>query len=219
MTRILKTLGLAVMATLALSAVTAATASAQTEGMIKANENVTLTGSEITEAGAPNAFTAYGGTIECTDHYTGHNTLTTAQTQAGSKHQLLTSGEKSVTVTPHYTNCNLPVDRKGCDYDFYDFTTVSAGTYSFKTDIVCPTGVAGIQIGTICPTTVPPQKGLTGAHATNEAGGHIRIKGVIKGITANNTCLGHTKTAELHTNVTIIGLNSIGKQIEVSISD
>ncbi len=221
MTRTLKTLGLAVMATLALSAVAAATASAQTEGMITAKENVTLTGSEITEAGAPNALTAFGGTIECVDHYTGHKTLTRAQTEAGSKHQLLVSGEKSVTITPHYTNCAQPVDTKGCDYDFDDFTTVGTPppvTYSFTIDIVCPTGVAGIQIGTICPTIVPPQPGLTGSHATNGAGGVIIIKGTIK-ITATNPCLGHTETAELHTNVSVKGLNSKGKQIEVSLSD
>ncbi len=222
MTRTLKTLGLAVMATLALSAVAAATASAQTEGMITAKENVTLTGSEITEAGAPNAFTAFGGTVECTDHYTGHKTLTTAQTESGSKHQLLVSGEKSVTITPHYTNCsNPPVEMTGCDYDFDDFTTVGTPppvTYSFTVNIVCPKGVAGIHIGTFCSVTVPPQTGLTGAHATNGAGGVIIIKGTIKNITATS-CLGHTATAELHTNVSVKGLNSKGKQIEVSLSD
>ena len=249
MIRNLKTLGLALMAILALGAVAASTASAQTLGKITSPGNVTLTGEDTgTKA---NSFTVFGRGVECPGStYTGHKVLTHAETTAGKTHELLPSGSTEVTVTPHYkqtsggtANCDIEpgglsatVTMNGCDYRFYDFTTVVTAshpehTYGFLTDIVCPTG-KDIEVHAYighghafqaCKTTVQPQTGLHGGTATTTTGAadDIDLTGTITGIKATQSggC-GHAETTEgiYHLDVTVKGHNAAKEPVGVTIT-
>jgi hypothetical protein len=168
MTRNLKILGLALMATFALGAVAASVASAQTQGKLTSTGPVTLTGIETSGAGE-NALTTFSGSVECPGStYTGHLVTTEFQTtngkleliehkKAGIGKNMLPSGSTTATITPHYKevnkegkpNCAGPlgtkstIDMNGCDYVIHLGETTgdqSKGpTYGATLDIVCPT--------------------------------------------------------------------------------
>jgi hypothetical protein len=143
MTPNLKTLGLALMAILALGAVPASVASAQEQGKLTSTGPVTLTGTETGGVGL-NTLTAFNATIACPGSiYTGHLVTTHKQTEenptkktlehknAGIGVDMLPSGSTAVTITPHYKevngegkpNCDglfpgtkSTIDMNGCDY-------------------------------------------------------------------------------------------------------
>lgn len=242
MARNLKPLGLVLAAVLALSATTAATASAQTNGELTTDStSVALVGKETGGTGS-NAFTAFGGKMECPGTtYTGHKVLTAAQTEEGVKHTAIPVGASSITVTPHYVNCTIysgasvfpsTVDMNGCDYEFHiGETNVSkAETYKIKTTVVCPTA-KHIQITyfsssthafRVCTVTITHDpKGYDGLHATDTTNGKIDIAGTIEGIKADRSGLCGTLTDEKaiwHTDVEVEGRNEAGAATDVGIS-
>ena len=106
MIRNLKTLGLAVMAMFALTAVAAS--AAQAIEFHSEIENTTITAS--TEAGSNSVFDAAGASISCASGtFTGSQVAKTSPT---------------LTVTPAYSGCtflevlNVPVNMNGCQYTF-----------------------------------------------------------------------------------------------------
>jgi hypothetical protein len=145
MIRNLKILGLGLVAVFALSAVTASAASAQV-GTITSTGPVTLTGTQ-TGAKNENSLTAFGGVVTCANaKYTGHKTLTEAQTISGLKHEAVPNDTSKVTITPHYGSCittqagiEFPttVDMNSCDFHFDLGVTIAANKYKVKAAEEC----------------------------------------------------------------------------------
>lgn len=206
MIRNFKTLGLALVAMFALSAVVASAASAQNpeQGVLTSDGPVTLIGEETGPAGS-NVLTAFGFKTECPGStYTGHKHLETP-------HKPIPNGARDVTLTPHYKqaphNCksvvgglNLPttIDMNGCDYDLHIGKTTPAGnkehTYGAKIDVTCPAGkeiTVTVWTNTtqetegitpMCVLHVKEQLGLTGAHVKDTTNGTLDINGTVVGI-------------------------------------
>lgn len=217
MHRNLKTLGMALAAILAIGAVGASGAAAQ-EGMLTSDGPVTLTGVEA--EGGLNAYTAFGGQIECPGSTgTGHKV-------GATPHEFIESGATAITLTAQLANCEASggeartVDANGCDAVVRDAVTAGEGegTYTGVGDLVCPANEE-IQItGGSCTISIPPQTGLTGLHATNEAGGKIRISGTIHSITATACGFLHTSEAQQHVDLVISGHNELGEATGIEIS-
>jgi hypothetical protein len=175
----LRTLSVVLAAVFAFSAVTASGALAQEGKITSANgEKFTLTGTQV--AGNNNAFTgAFGVEIgRPGSSVTGH-------VRNMTPHNFLSDGATSVTITPTYLNCinqdgdPLAVDMNGCDYGFYDATTVASDTYSLKAEIECPGKNKILVTGGICSLEVGTQTDLAGLHVKNEAG-DLRVSGAVK---------------------------------------
>jgi hypothetical protein len=245
MTRFLKTLGVAFFAALALSAVVASAASAQTNGKLTSTGPVTLHGTQTgTYGSGANAMTTFGNVVECEKaFYTGHKYNVTP-------HTLIPSGESTFTVTPHYGVCTTlssgirfttTVDMNGCDYDFHLLETTPAGTshtYGVRTFVTCPVGkhiqltqfssAANHTAGTsFCTTTIEENPaGYLGLHATDTTNGTIDISGTIKGIkkhrhspTGSFLCpTATTEVGELHLDIAVTGKNASGQTTAISLS-
>src|SRR6187397_2094400 len=247
MIRNLKVLGLALMALFAMSAVVASAASAETEGHLTSVGGVGLTLTGEDTGVAQNRFTIGTDFVECPGStYTGHEVTTPTQTAGGLKHQFLNSGTTEVTVTPHYKqtqtggtpNCDataglsVTIAMNGCDYRLYDLTTTGgvAGTYGFKTDLVCPTGkVTEVKIYSghghtveVCHENITPGTGFTGGHATNGSGGHINLSGTITGFVIHKSGLcgaEEVKNGSWDLDVTVKAHDTLGNNVGISISD
>jgi hypothetical protein len=218
MTRNLKTLGLALMAILALCAVVASAASAQTLGKITSDGPVTLTATQgTTGTGAyttgKNFFKSFGSEINCTHTlYKGHKIDQTP-------HALIPSGATEVTITPTYTGCEVTGGRQatvtmnGCDFEFSDFTTTVNNTpneYTFDARLDCAhTKKVEVHVyseshdkaegSELCTLTMSDtsgaatvNQGLTGTLATSDPNNDdVGLNGVFKGIhvTRHGLCL------------------------------
>jgi hypothetical protein len=208
MKRNVKSLGLALAAVFALSAVAVSTASGQTTGKITTAEPATLTGTEIGPA-EQNRLTAFGMSLECESIYAGHKYKTTP-------HTLVPNLAPGVTVTPHYTECRdveseavRTVDMNGCDYSITIGETTPANevhTYGATAWLECPPGKVVEVTGTPCAVEFAsqgPKHGLHVKHITNPTH-HLAIEGTVASLHA--TCVGGLLThnaAELHINVTV----------------
>jgi hypothetical protein len=217
MIRNLKTLGLALVAVFALSAVAASAASAQ-QGKFTSDGPVTLTGTE--NAAGPNAFTAFGLKVECPGStYTGHKYNQTPHVFIPN------NNSTTATITPHYkqvaangdANCratpgNFPVTvhMNGCDYVIHlGVTTEPPNTYGVLYDIVCPPNqeitLTAWTTDTLhttgdapfCVIHIPPQVNLAGGHVRDTTDGTLDLNGTVTGITATRT--NNTGAADTHT--------------------
>jgi hypothetical protein len=225
MTRNLKTLGLALVAVFALSAVVASAASAQ--GKITSDGPVTGTGTEIT----PNKLTALGRTVECPG-----STMTFHEYNV-TPHKPVPDDATTATATPHYKNCTVPgvgpatVIMNGCHYVFHiGGTTGVADQFSATIDIVCPAGkVIEVQAFSshpggikLCTTTVKAQTGLVGARATtNTASDDVVATGEVGGIHVeqHGLCGAKTETgAKFDLNLTIQGKNAAGGATGITVT-
>jgi hypothetical protein len=239
MIRNLKILGLALIAVFALTASATSMASAQ---KITSTGPVTLDG---TEDGI-NAFTGFGGKVECPGTVaTGHQTLTTKNTEEKRTHQLIQSGSSSFTLTLDLpTSCTVveggtahraTVTMNGCDFDIEVLAPVM-GAWPTQSTEVCPTGqdiaieiypFSGSELGgVICTITIKPQAANQGVHFLNgktpEGKWDITATGTYTGIEASRSgsgCASETKTnCELHVNLTIKGTNSLKEQTDATVS-
>jgi hypothetical protein len=247
MTCNLKTLGLALIAVFAMSAVAASTASAQ-QGTITSDGPVTLT---TTETGVnANYLKAFGLEIRCPGTtMKGHKVTTTP-------HVAIPSGATEVTLTPTFHNCfvvglNWPVTvtMNGCDFNMKVGETTpigTANTYGVSASLKCPPEVeVTVDIWTpgkhdLIPLPPPmcvihfgefENQNKTGPHLTDTTQGgtanDIDISGVFTGITATKTASAedpilcphaHTKTAELGIDATIKGDSAGGAATGVGLS-
>jgi hypothetical protein len=207
MTRNLKTVGLALVAVLALSAVAATDASAQ-QGKFTSDGPVTMT---ATETGVEQNFLeAFGLKIACPGTtYTGHKYTLESETGVPKTHPLIPSGVTTATVTPHYKeaaeNCTIKpgpfpgtIDMNGCDYVVHlGGRTVKVGTYTMTLDIVCPptktivitfwkTAADHTTVGKapFCELHIKPQTNLGGPtlHFTDPGNGHVDVTGAVEKI-------------------------------------
>jgi hypothetical protein len=160
MIRKFKTIGIAMVAVLALSAVVASAANAAN---FTASKYPTA-GTATSEAGNDD-FKTEAGSVECHAHF--HVAA-------------LTEPSKTVTVTPTYSGCkafgflNATVHMNGCDYIFY-----SEGG---RVDLNCPAGSGPIVItaGT-CEASIAGQANLTTVDLANSGSG-ISAQATVTGI-------------------------------------
>jgi hypothetical protein len=166
MNRKLKAFGLVLVAVFAMSALSAATASAE---LFHAGEHGTVIGENVGEE----VFTTNAGTVKCkTAKYTGTSTTNTPGSQI---------------VTPQYSSCtafgfvNTTIDVGTCQYRF----NTPVNTTSTVDIINC--GANGVVVTAFnCEVTIPNQSGLSHVVWENVAGTsphHIRANVTISGIT------------------------------------
>ena len=150
MTRKLKTLGVALFAVLALTAVSASAASAAE--FTAASYPTTGTGES---AKGNDVFTTEAGTVECKSHFAG----------------TLTAANSDLTVTPTYSDCVafgfVEATVTGCKYTFTAVSTTSANV-----DVVSPCTI----IASNCHVTVPNQGPLGSVAITNNAAGDVSVQ-------------------------------------------
>lgn len=216
MIRNLRILGVALVGAVALCAAAASSASAQ-PGVFTSDGPVTWTG---TETSGENKFEMFGIVVQCPGStYAGHKV-------AATPHAFIPNGATEVTITPKFVNCKVgknagDIEMHGCDFELWGpNTTVTAGTYTVMTDIVCPTGAEIIVEGGLCKVHVPAQVGLAGLFLTNTpTADDIDLVGSITNVTAES-CLGnHTEAAVFKADLTIKGHDSSGANTGVTITD
>jgi hypothetical protein len=233
MARNLKALGLALVVVFALCAVAASAASAQV-GKLTADGPVTLFG---TQTGEPtkNAFTMFGGDVTCEKAtYTAHKLKVTP-------HELIVSGESSMTIKPTYGLCvyrngpvvwRVTVDMNGCDYALHLETEKAANEYNTKTTIECPAGqhitmtvftteAEHLAGNSFCHFTITEKAaGYTGLIATK-----VDLNGTAENITADKKgsepilCVeSMTNTAKIDLDLTLEGKDKAGAATAISLS-
>ena len=216
MNRKLKALGLALVAVFALSAMSAATASAE---LFHAGAHGTVVGTNVGEE----VFTTTAGTVKCKSAtYTG----TSATNTPGSQ-----------TVKPVYKECtafgfvNTVIDPGTCEYRF----NTPVNTTSTVDIINC--GANGVVVTAFnCEVTIPNQTGLSHVVFSNVAGSspeHIQANVTISGITyiqhsksfpgCNEAGTNGVKTSLHHEGTyhgtnTIKAFNTAGTQVNLTVT-
>lgn len=148
MIRNLKTLGLALFAVLALTAVGASAASASA---FSADEYPVTVEGEQTNT---HTFTVQAGTTHCS---------------VAKFHGTAGAESSTLTITPTYTGCTLTplgsatVKMNGCDYMFHSgAATGNPDEFNSSVDIVCSgSNVIEVVVPFICTVKVGPQTGLS----------------------------------------------------------
>ncbi len=229
----LKALGLALVATFALSAMAASAASAQ-QGVLTSDGPVTL---DMFETGAgQNATTMFGEKIECAGTiYTGHQYNVTP-------HMPIPGPTTTITVTPHYNNANCTafpgptkatITMNGCDFVFHIGNTVAADRYALFADIVCPAGqkiekhvylAPNNEEASWCTYTIGPQAGLPGGRLTTTTNGaeDVDIVGAFKSIHVEKHGLcgaGTTNFGEWDVDLTVKGTGPGGMPTGITVTD
>ncbi len=160
MTRKIKTLGVALFAVLALTAVMASAASAASYTA----SSYPVTGTAISEVGN-DVFTTEGGTVECKSHF----------------HATLGGTSKDLTVEPTYSGCKafgfLSAEVTGCKYTFTE-PTGTAPNFTVQVHVI---GACTIKAST-CHVTVPVQGPLNHVGITNLATGDVSVKATVSNI-------------------------------------
>jgi len=179
--RTIKALGLAFIAVVAMSALSASAAQATPE-FTCSTYPCTATGSSLSGA---EKFTTEAGTVECDSHFLVEKYNATKED--------ITGPTSTVTVTPTYTNCkafgflSATVNVEGCDYVFHATEFVSAGDYKHHVDVVCPAGQSIKIVASTCKAEVGGQTGLTTAKTTNNAGGTVTVQPEVANISMTVT--------------------------------
>jgi hypothetical protein len=169
MTRKFKTLGVALFAVLALTAVMASAASAA---------NYTAGAYPTTGTGESalgnDTFTTEAGKVECKSHFS----------------STLAASSSTLTVTPKYTSCRAfgfleaTVNMNGCDYLFTTPTTPVADVSSANVDVNCsPAGNKIIITAATCKVEIGAQTPTGSVAITNDtAAGDVTVKANVTGI-------------------------------------
>jgi len=158
MIRNLKSLGIAFVAVLAMSAVVASAAQAVPSYTGSAYPT-TGTGSNLKGS---EKFTTAGGTVECNSHFEG---------------TLASPGGPTLTVTPSYSSCeafgflSADVHENGCTYVFHASSRIAEGHYSSTVDVSCPGSNKMVITAATCEVQVGSQTGLSSVTTKNEGTG------------------------------------------------
>ena len=158
MIRSFRTLGLALVAVFAMSAVVASAASAST--FHAAKYPVTLSGSQS----STHVFSASGTSVSCEK-----------ATFAGEA----SADSSAVTIHPSYSGCTAfgfvgaTVNTEECNYVFHSGATTNEAEqiYAGTTDITCPTGQSIKITASTCALEVKAQTGLSSVSLDNNANG------------------------------------------------
>jgi hypothetical protein len=237
MIRNLKVLGLALAAVFALSALTAAGASAQTLGKLTIASGTSAT-LDATESGQ-NALTAFGGKVECPgSKIFGHEFGTTP-------HVPVPAGVSKITLTPEWVGCfaedslgkhKATVTMTSCDFEAEVGETTGgvANTYGIKFGVKCSTAgdsididvyaFSGSELGGIqCTIKVKEQSGLVGAHLTTDTvSDDLTISGEVAGIHSERSgsgCATETTTlAKQDISATVKGTTAGGAEVGITVT-
>ena len=236
MIRRLEVLGLALVSVIAIGAVSAPHASAEF-GQFTADGNFTLTGSDELEVF--NTQITYeageGNGIRCKNaHYKGEARFTGGYIQSGSS---------SATITPTYGECAfgfiLPtkVTVNGCDCDLFIGGTVEAASYEAAIDFTCPftegtqnkiefhiylSKEAEAADEAFCTMSIEEQFHRTGATLSGSENGDLTLGGAAEEVemTREGPCgEGSSSSGEIRFAMTLLGVNEIEEETEVSLSD
>lgn len=237
MTRIVKTLGLAMVAIAAFGAAAPLAVAQEGQGVLttETGEAVTLSGSEVGKI-TP-VTTAFGSSTQCPESSgTGHKVGSTP-------HEPIPNGSTTFTMTVHVNqeNCfastpagDRPVTimTNGCDAVLQIGEEIEEGTYTASTELICPEGEVYESIvyndsehtETLCVLKVAPQTVASSGEVTN-ASGDLEVTGTATGIhvTRSGLCTldgkgTTTNEGEVHGGGTVQGFNAQGEQVGISIS-
>jgi hypothetical protein len=159
----LKSLGLALVAVLAMSAVVASAAQAVPQFTASAYP-ATVTGSNTKGA---ETFTIDGSSIQCDSHFVSHS---------------LNASSSTLIITPTYSGCeaygflNAAFNTGGCAYAFHATEQAAAGVYRHHTGIGCPTGKSMKIVAGTCEVEIKEQTGQTTVTTTNLSGGTLTVQ-------------------------------------------
>jgi hypothetical protein len=226
MTRKLKALGLALIATAALGALAASAAQAQPTFNAETELEWHPTGEPI-EIALIKGTLSSGGETTCSQ---GHGDPT--QTYKGSQTKL----RGTPTVSECHVNifgANLPttVTHNGCETEFHITKKLETGTYEGTSQLVCPEGVKGIEIHVFtdgahtqvrCTNTIKPQV-VSGILTHNEPTGDVKVTSNTALVNVTKTagsllqCGGANQTAQTHGDGTLTATNSNAEPVKVSI--
>ncbi len=202
--RNLKTLGVAFVAMLALTAVVAS--AAQASSFTAAEYPAKVTGEQL--AAGPNKLTLGSSSVTCsTGNYAG--------TLAGAS--------STLEVSLDYTGCKTSfeteatVDNNGCTYLFHSGASTGTDKFAATADLKCPAGQELTVTLGLCTVHIAPQNGLTGVTLTNNTGspGDVTVTATTA-VTVNVTnvflCPLSTgsQTATLDANVTVKAYKDTG---------
>jgi len=165
-----KTLGLAMVAVLAMSAFVASAAQAQYTA-----SSYPTTGTATSTLGN-DIFTTEGGTVECKSHFVG----------------TLSEASNTLTVTPTYTSCkafgfaHATVNMNGCAYVFHRVAPEPPATVSTNSNVTveCPEEPEKKSIQILagnCEVSVGAQGQLSTVE-THNSGNHVNAKANVGGI-------------------------------------
>jgi hypothetical protein len=179
MNRKFKTLGVAFVAVLAMTALAAASAQAH----FSSAAYPAVASGEQTEK---HEFTTVAGTVKCS----------TANFTSGS----ISETSSTLTVTPEYKTCTIAgigatVNMNGCDYVF-SVDSSSGGVSNLNTAVNCPGGSGPIKVnvtGSTCEIQIGAASngslnGLTTTNASPNVTGAINVTGITYTVVNGNKC-------------------------------
>lgn len=235
----LKLLGILVLTVIAMSAVAAPSASAQTPGELTSDDPVKLDMTEL--AGGPGVFfSLFGGILHCP------GSVLTGFKYNITPHEPIPSGSTTFTVIADYNQANCRVTEgatthkatvttNGCDYVVHIGTT-SAGKYPLTVDIICTVGkaieievypFAGSELGGVaCIIKIGTQGGLTGPKIATTEGSFphdLKIEGTfteLEGEKSGAACATEsTTTGTFGANATVEGTGAFGGSTGITVTD
>lgn len=233
MIRNLRTLGLALIAVLAMGAMVASAAQAEETGIFEWEEGTTLlTGTaEPVANGGTQIFTILGGlTVQCDQVHADVNVTTTESPSS----TLTTTGLTYNDSSKGEDKCRGPlgtspkIEMNGCQYLFHAGETVSEHETQGDVTIECPVGKQIVINGAGCVVTVPggqtvgpvDYQTITG---TGGAKDDVTIKPTVTGITYSTSgflCGSHSdETDGTYTGtVTVVGKDASGNPTNVEVT-
>lgn len=193
MIRNLKVLGMALVVVFAMSAMTAAAASAQ-NGMITSDGPFILTG---TEEETGNKF-SFPGLPDAECHESHFEGGAINGTNANGTHKTIASGTEEITVSAEYTNCTVgffpaTVEMTSCDYLFTIGETTQEDEYGVEADVTCedPEDVIHLEVFAdaehktkLCSITFEEQGPISGLDIIDNGDGTGTLTGTATGIHA-----------------------------------
>ncbi|HEX5762980.1 MAG TPA: hypothetical protein VFY04_07650 [Solirubrobacterales bacterium] len=212
MIRNLKTLGLAMVAALALSAVAASTASAELEGGFTAENGTYPLHVHGVDGEGTNALTAGGAPVECEEaSYTGTLAEPSPTLKLDLSFENCVAGALTATVTVN-----------GCTYDFHVGTGTGNGDWHGEAGLTCPSKPLEIHFYNakphsaateVCTVTIGTQKNLKGLTLTDLGNNTVTAEGSVGGIKGHRSgaCVGGATVpfegAVLDADITVTGTN------------
>jgi hypothetical protein len=220
--RKLKTMGIALIAVFALTAVVASAAQASEFGWASGTTKIERSANTVQKFNVPGI-----GSFECNEVVAFATGLT------GTGAASVTTDKGSLTyndTTKGSDKCpaslgTATIATNECQYVFTPGTSTGTGTSSGFVDIVCPTGKSiEVNVSGLCLVKVGPQTGLGPVAYSTNAGPPTsvtitpNVTNIAWSTAPKSLCGTHSGTTATYTgDVTVIGTNSGGTQTAISI--
>jgi hypothetical protein len=225
MTGYLKSLGLVLIAVLALGAMTASAALATHPAAIIAEEYPAFADGEELEK----LKVTYGARTTTCDSYEGSASIEEASTTA-----TVSGGLKECYTTILGTKMPITMTMNGCALVFHVTEETEPTRYTASTDLECPAGKlvethiysnAGNHASnlSLCTQTIPAQEGLKSVELTNVAGepdyviAHVNVTGMTSLRHGSALCGTEHGLATIHGTLKLSATNQIGEPIDAAV--